>query len=160
MPNPNKLMQRNATTCLCGFMESLLYQITLKPRTTIRTQISPVLPGPADTKSIPRNMLRLTCRTGRVIIWLHRVHAKIRMIGHVGFQAMIDTLEQNDVAAIVPAHHGPGFGIALHTTRPQIETGMHQLLAEAERRSEITKLVAVEMEMAASDLKSVDGLVG
>src|ERR1035437_1302348 len=82
------------------------------------------------------------------------------MVDHVWFETMIDAFQQGYIAAIVAPHQVPGFFLAAHTPRPQIEPCMHQLLAEFEILAQIAKLVALKMKNTSSNFEGINRFVG
>lgn len=61
--------------------------------------------------------------------------------------------------SVIPFHGGPGFFVPVHTPEPEIESARLYFASDAEGRTQVGELVAVELEVLPRNLERVHRLV-
>ena len=71
------------------------------------------------------------------------------------FEALIDSGEKGYVLRVIRSHFPPGFSVSVYTTAPEFGSRIWYFPANSQITAEVIKLIAVELERSAGDLKGV-----
>ncbi len=74
------------------------------------------------------------------------IEVEVGVVGGPRFKAVVDPLQQENIARIITRHVVPRALLALHAAKPEVLTRCLELAADMEDRAEIIEFIAIELE--------------